>query len=49
PVLDDDGRPLGAIEVLGPPPRMSGKRLEEDTVGLVVSGAKDVENKLSID
>ncbi|GGC68503.1 IclR family transcriptional regulator [Haloferax sulfurifontis] len=49
PVLDDDGRPLGAIEVLGPPPRMSGKRLEEDTVGLVVSGARNVENKLSID
>jgi len=48
PILDSDGTPLGAIEVLGPAPRMSGKRLEEDTVGLVVSGAKKVENELSM-
>lgn len=49
PILDNEAVPLGAIEILGPATRMSGKRLEEDTVGLLVSGAKKIENKLAIE
>jgi DNA-binding IclR family transcriptional regulator len=42
PVLADD-RPLGAITVSGPTGRMSGKTLEEDVAGLVVSASNAVE------
>lgn len=49
PILNADQTPFGAIEILGSARRMSGKRLEEDTVGLLVSGAKKVENKLSME
>lgn len=42
PVLADD-RPIGAITVSGPTDRMSGKTLEEDVAGLVVSASNAVE------
>lgn len=38
-----DGHPVAAISVSGPADRMQGKRLEEDTTGLVVSTAKAIE------
>ena len=40
-VIDDE--PIAAISVSGPADRMQGKRLEEDTTGLVVSTAKAIE------
>ena len=40
------GQPVGAISVSGPADRMQGKRLEEDTTGLVVSTAKSIELSL---
>lgn len=46
PILDNDGRPLGAVSVTGNTQHMSGKRLEEDVVGLVLSAAKDVEREV---
>lgn len=49
PVCDVDGSPLGAIEVLGPAKWLIGKRLEEETAGLVVSSAKEIENKLHME
>jgi len=45
PLTTDDGRSVGAVCVTGPAERMSGKRLEEDITGLVVSSA----NSISID
>lgn len=42
PIVVDD-QPVGAISVSGPADRMQGKRLEEDTTGLVVSTAKTIE------
>lgn len=42
PVLADD-RPIGAITVSGPTTRMSGKTLEEDVAGLVVSASNAIE------
>lgn len=46
PVRDGDGRPVAALAVSGPSARLSGKRLEEDLPGLVLSHAKDVELEL---
>ncbi|MFP8889446.1 IclR family transcriptional regulator [Natrialbaceae archaeon A-CW2] len=40
-VIEDE--PVAAISVSGPADRMQGKRLEEDTTGLVVSTAKAIE------
>lgn len=45
PLTTDDGRAVGAVCVVGPADRMSGKRLEEDVTGLVVSSA----NSISVD
>lgn len=45
PLTTDEGRPIGAVSVAGPANRMSGKRLEEDITGLVVSSA----NSISVD
>ncbi|MFC6974646.1 IclR family transcriptional regulator [Halomicroarcula sp. GCM10025709] len=45
PLTTDDGRSVGAVSVTGPANRMSGKRLEEDVTGLVVSSA----NSISVD
>lgn len=42
PLTTDDGRAVGAVCVVGPANRMSGKRLEEDVTGLVVSSAKSI-------
>lgn len=42
PVLAD-ARPIGAITVSGPTARMSGKTLEEDVAGLIVSTSNAVE------
>lgn len=42
PVVDDDGVAVGAVVVSGPTDRMSGKRLEEDMPGLVLSSANAV-------
>lgn len=42
PILED-GRAIGAITVSGPTARMSGKTLEEDTAGLVVSASNAIE------
>ncbi|SNR60037.1 IclR family transcriptional regulator [Halorubrum vacuolatum] len=41
-----EGDPIGAVSVSGPADRMRGKRLEEDTTGLVVSTAKSIEISL---
>jgi DNA-binding IclR family transcriptional regulator len=46
-LTDSEGRPIGAIGVSGPVESMSGKRLEEDVAGLVVSKAKAIEVRLS--
>lgn len=46
PVLDVDDAPVGAVSVTGNVHRMSGKRLEEDVVGLVISAAKDIERRI---
>lgn len=43
PVVTDDDRAVGAIAVSGSADRMSGKRLEEDMPGLVLSTANKVE------
>lgn len=45
PLTTDEGRVVGAVCVTGPANRMSGKRLEEDVTGLVVSSA----NSISVD
>ena len=41
-----DGDPVGAVSVSGPSDEMQGKRLEEDTAGLVSSAAKTIELEL---
>jgi len=41
-----DGDPVGAVSVSGPADEMQGKRLEEDTAGLVSSAAKTIELEL---
>ena len=46
PIRGDDGV-VAAVEVLGPGERLSGKRLEEDLPGLVLSAAKSVELELA--
>ncbi|WP_415379417.1 IclR family transcriptional regulator [Halosimplex sp. TS25] len=46
PVLDRNREPLGAISVSGDISQMSGKRLEEDVTGLVISAARSIENEL---
>lgn len=46
PVVGDRETPMGAVSVTGSDYQMSGKRLEEDAVGLVTSAAKSVENAL---
>lgn len=46
PVLDSDGSPVGAVSVTGNIQHMSGKRLEEDVVGLVISAAKNIETEV---
>lgn len=45
PIVVED-EPIGAISVSGPADRMRGKRLEEDSTGLVVSTAKAIELEL---
>jgi len=42
PVTDEDGHAIGAVAVAGPSDRMSGKRLEEDVTGLIVSSATSI-------
>lgn len=44
PVVNSDNLPLGAVSVSGPTSEMTGKRLEEDIAGLVLSTAKSIEN-----
>ncbi len=44
PVVDSSAHPVGAVSVSGSIDEMAGKRLEEDTTGLVVSTAKSIEN-----
>ncbi|MDS0300761.1 IclR family transcriptional regulator [Halogeometricum sp. S1BR25-6] len=46
PVTDSRQRAVAAVSVSGPTDRMSGKTLEEDITGLVVSTAKSIENDL---
>lgn len=46
PVLDSDGRAVGAVSVSGSTNEMTGKRLEEDITGLVLSTAKSIENTI---
>jgi len=41
-----DGDPVGAVSVSGPSDEMQGKRLAEDTAGLVSSAAKTIELEL---
>ncbi len=43
----ENGRSFGAVCVTGPAERMSGKRLEEDITGLVVSSANSISVDLS--
>ena len=43
PVRDTEGTPVAAVSVTGPAERLSGKRLEEDLPGLVLSTANDLE------
>ncbi|SFR67827.1 IclR family transcriptional regulator [Halogeometricum limi] len=46
PITDSEQQAVAAISVSGPTERMSGKTLEEDITGLVVSAAKSIENDL---
>ncbi|WP_227378865.1 IclR family transcriptional regulator [Haladaptatus halobius] len=46
PIRDTDDYPLGALTVCGSTASLSGKRLEEDITGLVVSAAKSIEVEL---
>jgi DNA-binding IclR family transcriptional regulator len=46
PVIDQNGKSIGAVSVTGNIQHMSGKHLEEDVTGLVISAAKSFENKL---
>lgn len=46
PAVGGDGEPVGAVSVTGNIHQMSGKRLEEDVTGLVISAAKSIENDL---
>lgn len=46
PVTDTQQRAIAAVSVSGPTEGMSGKTLEEDITGLVVSTAKTIENEL---
>ena len=43
PIRDTDGEILGAISVSGSTTDLSGKRLEEDVTGLVLSTAREIE------
>ena len=45
PVVDSSAHTIAAVSVSGPTDEMTGKRLEEDATGLVVSTAKSVENQ----
>ena len=45
PILDGDRTPIGSVSVTGNIQYMSGKRLEEDVVGLVISAAKRIEKE----
>ena len=47
PLTTENGRSFGAVCVTGPAERMSGKRLEEDITGLVVSSANSISVDLS--
>ncbi|WP_276273189.1 IclR family transcriptional regulator [Haloarcula litorea] len=42
PLTGEDGTAVGAVSVAGPVDRMSGKRLEEDVTGLIVSRANSI-------
>jgi DNA-binding IclR family transcriptional regulator len=44
PIIDSNGHPIGAVSVSGTIQEMTGKRLEEDITGLVVSTARSIEN-----
>lgn len=46
PILDGDGTGVAAVGVSGPRRRLSGRRLEEDVSGLVVSTAKRISVEL---
>lgn len=46
PVLASDDSPIGSVSVTGNIQIMSGKRLEEEVVGLVVSAAKTIEKEV---
>jgi DNA-binding IclR family transcriptional regulator len=46
PITDSATRAIAAVSVSGPIEQMSGKTLEEDITGLVVSTAKSIENDL---
>lgn len=46
PVIGAGGEPVGAISVTGDVSRMSGKRLEEDVVGLVTGAAQSLETEV---
>lgn len=46
PVIGTSSRPIGAVSVGGAIQDVTGKRLEEDITGLVVSTAKSIENDI---
>ncbi|SFK64814.1 transcriptional regulator, IclR family [Halogranum rubrum] len=46
PITDLDQVAIAAVSVSGPVDKLTGKRLEEDITGLVVSTAKSIENRL---
>lgn len=46
PIVDANSHAIGAVSVSGSIREMSGKRLEEDITGLVVSTAKSIENEI---
>jgi DNA-binding IclR family transcriptional regulator len=47
PICDGNNRSIAAVSVTGPAERLSGKRLEEELPGLVLSSAKTIELELS--
>lgn len=46
PIVAVNGDPVGAVSVTGPSDKIYGKRLEEDTAGLVSIVAKTIELEL---
>jgi DNA-binding IclR family transcriptional regulator len=46
-ILDDDGRPIGAISIVGSVDELRGRRLSEDVIGMVVNTVRSIQMQLT--